>query len=43
MVQYKEKNKENKDFSKIYEGMKYFNSELCEKEANSSFNLLGNL
>ena len=23
--------------------MKYFNSELCGKEANSSFNLIGNL
>ena len=43
MAQYKEKKKENKDFSKFYEGMKYFNSELCGKEANSSYNLLGNL
>ena len=43
MTQYKEKKKENKDFSKFYEGMKYFNSELCGKEANSSYNLLGNL
>ena len=43
MAQYKEKKKENKDFSIFYEGMKYFNSELCGKEANSSFNLLGNL
>ena len=43
MAQYKEKKRENKDFSKLYEGMKYFNSELCGKEANSSFNLLGNL
>ena len=43
MAYFEEKKKENKYFAFLYEGMKFFNSDLCGKEANSSTNLLGNL
>ena len=43
MEYYQEKKKENKYFKYLYEGMQYFNSDLCRKEATSSVNLLGNL
>jgi hypothetical protein len=43
LAYYEEKKKENKYFAFLYEGMKFFNSDLCGKEANSSMNLLGTL
>ena len=43
MAYYEEKKKENKFFAFLYEGMKFFNSDLCGKKANSSMNLLGTL
>ena len=43
MEKYNQKREENKYFSFLYKGIKYFSSDLASKDSNAFMNLIGNL